>query len=278
MSLKLAILIALLVLAGCAHIDHSPQTRRQQANQLAADASWQKIYLPTGDFVLAAFTPRSLQQSDTLTIYIEGDGLAWINSSTPSFDPTPIKPVALQLALRHPHGNAVYLARPCQYVAGIDQRNCAIAYWTNRRFSPEVIEASNQAVTQLKQQFNVTHIELVGYSGGGAVAALVTARRQDVTRLVTVAGNLDHEVWTKMHHGSPLTGSLNPADEWQALSSVPQLHFIGGQDKNVTSAVAESYCARFPENHRPQLRVVDGFDHHCCWVEQWPTLLKETLP
>jgi hypothetical protein len=277
MSLKLVMLIALLVLAGCAHVDHSPQTRWQQADQLAADASWQKIYLSAGDFVLAAFTPRSLQQSDTLTIYIEGDGLAWIDSSTPSFDPTPVKPVALQLALRHPHGNAVYLARPCQYVAGVDRRNCTMTYWTNRRFAPEVIEASNQAITQLKQRLNATNIELIGYSGGGAVAALVAARRKDVTRLITVAGNLDPVAWTKMHHGSPLTGSLNPADEWLALSSVPQLHFIGGQDKNVPMAVAESYRARFPD-HRPQLRVVDSFDHHCCWVEQWPALLNEALP
>jgi dienelactone hydrolase len=278
MHLKLAVLMALLVLAGCARVDISPQIRWQHADQLAADSSWQKIYLPAGGFVLAAFIPRELQQSDTLTIYIEGDGFAWVNSSTPSFDPTPINPLALQLALHHPRGNAVYLARPCQYVGGVNRRNCTMTYWTNRRFAPEVVEASNQAIAQLKQQFKATHIELIGFSGGGAVAALVATRRMDVTRLITVAGNLDPDAWTKIHHASPLMGSLNPANEWQSLWAVPQLHFIGGQDRNIPAAVAQSYRARFPENHRPQLRVVDGFDHHCCWVEQWPALLNEALP
>jgi hypothetical protein len=44
------------------------------------------------------------------------------------------------------------------------------------------------------------------------VASLVAARRHDVVRLVTVAGNLDHLAWTTLHGVSPLTGSLNPAD------------------------------------------------------------------
>jgi hypothetical protein len=50
------------------------------------------------------------------------------------------------------------------------------------------------------------------------VAALVAARRTDVDRLVTVAGNLDPTAWAVYQHIQPLTGSLNPADEVDALS------------------------------------------------------------
>lgn len=260
-----------LVLAGCVTMP-SPELRRTAALSMATAAGWESVRLLTSDFTLAGFVPRQSAANDTLTIYIEGDGLAWVNTARVSPDPTPMRAVGLELALRHPHGAAAYLARPCQYVEGDDARNCSPTWWSDRRFGAEVVAAADQAVGQLKQRFQAKELELVGYSGGGAIAALVAARRSDVARLVTVAGNLDHPTWTKLHHLSPLTGSLNPADAWLALAGLPQLHFIGKQDRNVSQEVAASYQARFPEQQRPELRVIDGFDHSCCWVEQWPVL------
>ena len=261
-----------LLLTACASL--SPQQRRLAAEKMAADAGWQGVTFPGDDFVLLGFVPKVIHDSDLLTIYIEGDGLAWITPTLPSQDPTPIHPVALQLALRHSSGAAAYLARPCQYVVGEDRRNCQTAWWTDRRFATEVVQAGSRAVDQLKQRFRASHIVLIGYSGGGAIAALLAAQRKDVTRLVTVAGNLDHVLWTQLHHVSPLTGSLNPADAWQALADVPQVHFVGGSDSIVSREVAESYVARFPANKRPSLRVIEGFDHACCWVAQWPEIYR----
>ena len=106
------------------------------------------------------------------------------------------------------------------------------------------------------------------------MAALVAARRKDVTRLVTVAGNLDHVLWTQLHHVAPLTGSLNPADAWQALADISQVHFVGGNDRIISQEISESYVARFPADQRPPLRVIEGFGHACCWVEQWPQLYQ----
>lgn len=264
--------LSALLLLGCTTL--SPELRSQSAEKLAAAAGWQSIRLPTDSFVLAGFVPKEVRDSDLLTIYIEGDGLAWISRSQVSLDPTPIHPTGLKLALRHPHGAAAYLARPCQYVSGDGRRNCAVTWWTDRRFAAEVVAATDQAVEQLKQRFHARNIELVGYSGGGAVAALVAARRKDVVRLVTVAGNLDHRAWTQHHRATPLTGSLNPADAWQALVDVPQMHFIGVSDTIVSRDVAQSYVAHFPLNNRPQLRVIENFDHLCCWVEKWPDLYR----
>lgn len=268
--MKCTILCILAVLVGCANI--SPQSRWQHAAQLTAEVGWQKLRLPTTHFVLVAYVPPPVAQSGTLTIYIEGDGFAWITSSQVSADPTPRNPVALELALRHPQGAAAYLARPCQFVEAADARNCRPAFWTDRRFSREVIEASDQAISALKQRVGAQRLILVGYSGGGAVAALVAARRSDVVQLVTVAGNLDHRAWTEEHHVPPLTGSLNPADEWRALLNVPQRHFVGARDEIVSRAVVESYVARFPLAQRPQVISIPGFDHVCCWVEQWGKL------
>ena len=273
-------LVGLLTLAfaGCANIP-TPEQRYQTAETMAAAAAWHSITLPADSFVLVSFLPKDLRANDShdgdlLTIYLEGDGLAWTSSSQASSDPTPNHPTGLQLALRHPHGAAAYLARPCQYVSWDDRRNCSSTWWTDRRFAAEVVSATDRAVEQLKQLFKAKDIVLVGYSGGGAIAALVAARRKDISRLVTVAGNLDHRAWTRQHKVSPLAESLNPADEWQALLDVEQVHFIGGSDNIVGRNIAESYAARFPADRRPQLRVIEGFDHHCCWVEKWPELYR----
>lgn len=261
-----------LALIACAGL--APQQRRQTAEKMAVDAGWQGIAFPGDDFVLRGYVPKAQRDSDLLTIYIEGDGLAWITPSRASQDPTPRNPVALQLALRQLSGAAAYLARPCQYVAEEESRNCQATWWTDRRFATEVVQASNRAVDQLKQRFHASSIELIGYSGGGAIAALLAAQRKDVARLITVAGNLDHAFWTQQHHVAPLSGSLNPADAWQALIDIPQVHFVGESDSIVSREVAEAYIARFPADKRPQLRIIKGFDHACCWVEQWPQLYK----
>lgn len=266
----------LLLLGGC--VDFSPELRRHDAERLAEAAGWEGIRLPAGNFVLAAFVPHRALQSDILTVYVEGDGLSWISRSQVSGDPTPMHPVGLALAMRQPGGAAAYLARPCQFVTGSDAAGCESSWWTGRRFAPQVIVASDLAIDQLKQRFGARRLVLVGYSGGGAVAALVAARRHDVIFLATVAGNVDTDAWVRRNKLSALSESLNPADAWQALSTVPQLHFVGGRDRSVGVDVARSYQARFPVGRQPALKVIDGFDHVCCWVERWPSLYPLLAP
>jgi dienelactone hydrolase len=265
-----------ILLSAC--IGGDLQARRAASAMTATEAGWQRSNLDTGVFVLTAFAPPGLRQTSTLTVYIEGDGLAWVNASTPSLDPTPLNPLALKLALRDPSGTAVYLARPCQFVSGENKRGCQRKYWTSQRFAPEVIAASLNAVEQLKQRFGAQRLVLVGYSGGAAVASLVAAQRRDVERLVTVAGNLDHRTWTTAHRLSPLQGSLNPADAWAQLQSLPQTHFVGGRDRIIGASVVRAYAERFAPGAPLSIQVMPTFDHHCCWVEQWPDLLQWLAP
>lgn len=269
------LLSTLLALAGCA--DLSSASRAQHADQLAAQAGWQRQRVATDSFVLTAYVPQQRAPTDTLTVYIEGDGLAWLSATDVSPDPTPRKPVGLQLALRHPGGAVAYLARPCQYVQADDARNCRPAFWTEARFAPEVVQATDQALSALMQDAGARQLVLVGYSGGAAVAALVAARRKDVKRLVTVAGNLDTGAWTRWHRVTPLSGSLNPADAWTQLQGLPQVHFAGAQDTVVPAQLTQAFVDRFPAGQRPALRVVDGQDHSCCWVAAWPALAAEAF-
>jgi pimeloyl-ACP methyl ester carboxylesterase len=199
-----------------------------------------------------------------------------VSPALPSADPTPRDPLALRLALAHPGANAVYLARPCQYV-GAQARGCAPRYWTEQRFAPEVIEASDRALDALVRRAGASRLTLVGYSGGGAVAALLAVRRPDVERLITVAGNLDPQRWTAYHGVAPLTGSLSPLDAIQQLARVPQLHFAGGEDAIVPPVLLEEFVRRFAPPARPRIEVEPEFDHRCCWAQRWPDLLAREL-
>lgn len=235
--------------------------------------------MSSGIFKLMTWSPQKIQQQRHLTVYIEGDGFAWLNASTPSADPTPREPLALLLALAQPEGNAVYLGRPCQYPeaqrpldAGREQ--CPQRYWTDARFAPEVVVATGMAIDTLKTQFGATQVTLVGYSGGGAVAALLAARRNDIEQLITVAGNLDPVAWTRFHHIDPLVGSLNPADEADKLASVPQQHFVGADDAVIPPTLVDRWPQALVGKNNANVRVIKGFSHGCCWGEQWAELYR----
>lgn len=266
-------LILNLLLSGCIQLPSVTQ-RTDSAERMAQQAGWIAKNIEAELFTLRTYRPVDLSETDTLTIYLEGDGFAWATPSTPSFNPTPINPVALKLALRDDMP-AVYLARPCQYVSQGATKNCIPHYWTGGRFAPEVISATNQVLDELKGQYHATYLRLVGYSGGGAVAALVAARRSDVIRLITIAGNLDHRAWTGEKHLTPLSGSLNPADDWQALSRISQTHFVGGKDENIGISIVNAYKSRFKKGRPPDVIVIQQFDHQCCWEEVWPELIKD---
>lgn len=279
----ISLVLSGLLVAGCAST--SPQARREKTDSLISKHGWQKVMLDAGYFALAGYVPQRFgavsSRAATLTVYIEGDGFAF-RARQPSEDPTPLNPLALELAIRHgevfPDKTVAYLARPCQYVTGADALHCNDQYWATHRFSPEVIVSTNKALDQLKQRAGASSLVLVGYSGGGAVAALVAARRSDVTRLVTVAGTLDHRAWTSLHKVSPMDGSLNPADVWQKLQDIPQIHFVGAKDTIMPVAVAEAYRSRFPVAKRPEVQVVPDFDHECCWAERWSSLKAKAFP
>ena len=266
MHALLVLSVCLLTLTGCAP---GVATRIENANELANRSGWHGITIETSAFPLYGFTPDITTSTDTLTVYIEGDGMAWRSRRRVSENPTPARPLGLRMALQHQQ-TAAYLARPCQYLD--DAAACNQKYWTSGRYSEDVVGASNEGVERFKQLFGARQLRLVGYSGGGAIAALVAARRQDVIQLVTIAGNLDHAAWTRLHRVSPLSESLNPADHWQALAPIPQVHLVGAQDTIVPVDIAKSYRERFPADRQPEVRVINHTDHLCCWTALWPEL------
>ncbi|HEY9081015.1 alpha/beta hydrolase [Magnetovibrio sp.] len=211
-----------------------------------------------------------------MTVYIEGDGFAWKTRYQPSMDPTPDDAMSLKLALSDVTGNAAYLARPCQFTMEMDRRRCHTAYWTTARYSKPVIDSMDEAVSALKRASNAQSIRLVGYSGGGVVAALLAARRPDVVQLVTLAANLDTAYWTRLHGVTPLYDSLNPAT-LPSLKTVPQMHFVGADDQIVPQSVLVSYLHAIGRDPKTSLRSLSGVDHTCCWSDMWPKLQQQLI-
>jgi hypothetical protein len=246
---------------------------RAAAAALAAAHGFQRIDYSAGPFRLRGYQRYDRPGADTLTVYIESDGRAWLDRWTLSADPTPAHPDILALAVVDPSPNRLYLGRPCQYLDPAALAACAPSYWSSARFAPEVIAGYEAAIDQAKLRAGAARVALFGFSGGGAVAALVAARRADVGLLVSIAGTLDIARWTRDAHVSPLAGSLNPADFAARLQSIRQVIFVGEDDDVVPPEVAQSYLARMTDTRRARLVRIPDFGHDCCWVNSWPELL-----
>ena len=264
------LLAATLLAGGCAL--PSPQARGDHALQQAPAAGWQPARLTAGRFELLALHAAPAEaEVPELAVFIEGDGLAWLDPRTPSDDPTPRDPLALRLALAEPHRPSAWLARPCQYASASAAARCRQSDWTAARFSEEIIASMNAALDQLKQRLGARQLVLVGYSGGGAVAALLAARRDDVAQLVTVAAVLDTGAWTRAHGLSPLAGSLDPMRVAPGLAALPQWHFVGTRDAVTGRAAVQPFVDRQPGRHA-HIEALPFTHADSRWAADWPRL------
>lgn len=242
------------------------------AREIAAWAEQQgfsETAVQAGKFRLTVFVRKPAVPSDALVIYIEGDGAAWPTPYHPPRDPTPTKPVSLALAVTDASAAVVYIGRPCQYLSAEALQGCDSAYWTERRFAAEVVAAYDEAINQQKSALAARRLRLIGYSGGGVLATLLAARRDDVEVLVTVAAPLALAEWSAWHGVSPLKGSLDPAELGENVRLPFSVHFVGGKDETVPAAIVGSFVRR----KGGRMETIREFDHECCWTRDWATLL-----
>jgi len=261
-----------IIQSGCALL----HDRTADAIRLAGAQGFNTEVVPAGLFKLRIFHRGLSAGTGHLRIYIEGDGSAWKRKYRLSSDPTPIDPVALKLAIRDPGEAVLYIARPCQFLSEADLSRCAPIYWSSHRYSEEVIAAINEVIEKKAGQFD--SLGLIGYSGGGSVAALVAARRGNVAWFMTIVANLDHRVWTALHRVSPLQGSLNAVDYIDSLQEIPQTHLAGARDDNVPFSLLKGYRDAAGDSSGIDIIEIDDYDHTCCWVENWRNLICKYSP
>jgi len=243
-------------------------------NCIAKSAKFEKAFLTTKYFTLTAFY-RFTKPGEPINIYIEGDGNAWLSRARLSNNPTPRNFLVLKLASIDKNANVTYLVRPGQYTE--KPLRVDPCYWSDKRFSEEVITSMNEAISELARLAQADKINLIGYSGGGAVAVLVAARRADVASLRTIAGNLDIEAVNKYHNVSQFSYSINPIDFAQKIKNLPQRHFIGSKDTIVPSFIAESFVKHAGDKDSSRITVVEGATHTKGWIACWKELLAYPL-
>ncbi len=238
-----------LVLAGC-------------VTQVQVPDEFEYKELPTKNFIIASWKKQTDPNAD-FKVYIEGDGNAFDAKGRPTNNPTPKGDFMRSLAFNDPSPNVIYLARPCQYT---EDFSCQQRFWTGARFSPFVIESECEAVAALSGPRPVT---LIGYSGGGMVAGLLSLFCPIVRtkKVVTIAGNLDHLTWTRVENLTPLNESMNLADYKDAFAEVPQRHYVGTRDTVVPYNITMQVVA-----DRSNVSVVSGAKHASGWEEIYPEI------
>jgi hypothetical protein len=252
--------------AGC--VDPGRQVRN-----LVREANLQDDVVSGSAFRHRVYRQRGRpDRSDVLHVYIEGDGHAFLTPTVVALDPTPHEPIMLQLMMLDP-APSIYLGRPCYFGLARD-RNCNPAYWTTRRFAPEVVDSLAAALRSEATRAGASRIELYGHSGGGTLAMLLAGQVTAVRRVITIGPNLDITAWALLHGYSPLLGSLNPMDLSLPPERVQVLHLVGSQDTNTPPAFVEAAAAR--AGMSGSVRVIRGYTHSCCWQALWNEVLHET--
>ncbi|MDX1733834.1 MAG: hypothetical protein R3228_05690 [Halioglobus sp.] len=252
-------LACLLALGACSFTDTPPDAVRQPPDPARGE-------LVAGrDFLHRVVHRRGSGRS--LHVYIEGDGRPWVTPISAARDPTPRRPV-LPALLALDEAPVLYLGRPCYYATAdtaCDDRR----WWTSHRYAPAVLDSLDAALDRFAGSYD--SVTLIGHSGGGTLAYLLAARRGDVAALVTLAANLNVGMWAAYHGYSRLEGSLDPAAMPAPGAAVQQLHYLGGQDERVSSAMITSVLGG---QAGARLTVLEEVGHSCCWAPHWPGILQ----
>ena len=214
-----------------------------------------------------SFTIYSLQKINNnkkVVVYIEGDGLSWIDRFTPSSDPTPKNPLAFKLAKLDQNQNVVYLARPCQY---IQNNRCQREIWTKLQYSNEIMANYTNILKELKNKHSEVH--LVGYSGGSVIAMYQASIKElNIKSIRTVAGNIKPGEFTQLLNISPYRTSLNLNAIENNIRSISQSHFYGTKDKVIPKELYTNYQERNLNNSCIKFTKVNA-THNKKWEIFW---------
>ncbi len=212
---------------------------------------------------------RGTVRDQVLHVYLEGDGSPWRYRIFTMEDPTPRNPLMLRL-MAYDNAPAVYIGRPC-YNGTFRERGCNSSLWTSGRYSDKVVKSMASAIRYQAKRYRAEQLWLMGHSGGGALAMLLAEELPQVTRVITIAGNLDTDAWTDHHRYTPLYSSTNPATAPELSADIWQWHFIGGRDGVIPPQIVRPVIMRQASASGFEF---PGFSHGCCWERVWPDILR----
>jgi len=230
-----------------------------------ADPSFRRFEEVRSDLVtLGWLHPGSSSSDQPLFVVVEGDGAAWSLDKSPPSDPTPRSGAGARLASALANGRAVlYLARPGQYLSPEQAARSSIHHWTDRRFAIGPVEALGALIDRALEPGQ--EMILVGFSGGGVLAAELALRRRDILALITIAAPLDLDGWTRLHNISPLATVSGDLPSSLGKATFAQRHLYGGRDRIVPPVLAGPLRA-------DTVRLLENLGHDDDWA---PAVISE---
>ncbi len=234
--------------------------------KLAADGSLDSFRIETERFQHLVLTNRI--PGSHLRIYVEGDGTPWIRHSRISVDPTPSNPVLLELMHDSTHA-AAYLGRPC-YFGSATTRGCSSRWWTFERYGDVVVESMCAAANELTVTLDADTVQLIGYSGGGAIVASMVDCTERLVSIATISANLDPASWANHHSYTPLPDLTRLGGTKPSAKAVHEAHWQCRSDQIVPPSVTDAYFAARPYATRI---IVDDCSHSTGWAQYWPRII-----
>lgn len=260
MCVRLTLAALVMVLSACT----------TTSEQLIKLGDYQRSVITGKGFDHVVYLKEGEKASDTLHIYIEGDGSPFVNQGRMvAADPTSSNPLMLELMLNDDTRSA-YIGRPC-YDGMASENGCDPRFWTHARYSDEVVKSMVAVVEKLARQLNSKNIVLLGHSGGGTLVVLMAPHIADTKGVVTLAGNLDIESWANEHDYTPLDGSINPVAQDVLPESIVQHHYLGSDDRIIKQQDVRAFVQR---QLTASFFQIDGIDHSCCWNKYWFNILN----
>ena len=259
--MKFLLLLSFLFIVNCSQ--NSIETRNNFIDELNLNKFNKKIYTTS---YFSIYSLEKIRNDGKLIIYIEGDGMSWVDRFTISSDPTPNNPTAFKLALIDSNDNVIYLARPCQFEWS---NNCNKDTWTLSQYSSSVLSGYKTIIEELSEKYEEIH--LVGYSGGAGIAMyLGSIDNKSIKSIRTVAGNINHNALTQLLNISNLSKSLNFYPIVKKTNKVPQVHYYGLEDKTVPNQLQISYKNQNVDNKCINIKSVNA-THESGWEDFWST-------
>jgi pimeloyl-ACP methyl ester carboxylesterase len=257
----------LVAIAGCS------VNSEKEIKTNVSDIRLRREEVTAGSFKLTILS-RIVDVNQPINVYIDGDvpGLAPV--AAPGTDAKPDEAATLRLAELDTSYNVVFISRPCQF--GIDDPFCHIKPGESERYAEIFYRSVDRALDYVVSVVPHPHLNLIGYSGGGAMAAVLAARRHDVDSLRTIAGNLDPNGNGQTHAAEPRNDFIDPLELAPRLALLPQEHFVGGKDEFVTPKMAENFVQAMGPTYCARIIRIPGATHKTGWEEVWTTNVLNT--
>lgn len=271
---RLRALLVALMLSSCSLAD-TGQERTAAARTMIANAHWQEHFLDVNGVTLFS-AAKITNAAMPARLYIEGDGYAFTNSSQISSDPTPRPPMLLTLALADESPNTIYVARPCQYLLS-QSPACSFRDWSFDRFNALQVARISQLLDDYRQTTGIRSFELVGYSGGAAIALTLAATRNDVASVRTIAGNVALAEFIRMHSLESFATDADPMRNLAALKRIPQIHLVSSGDSVIRPELVKYYLTALSSSCAKSMEV-DSPTHGKGWEAPWRDALRLAMP